>query len=209
MKIVSVNAAGSSRLSFGGDHLHTGIFKSPMAGPVTLTTTGIRGDVQVDRKNHGGPDKAICVYSADHYDRWSSETGMQFCPGMFGENLTVDGMREDDVQIGDRYAVGEAEVEVSQPRQPCHKLAKKVGDLRFLDRVIELGLTGFYLRVLKEGRVEATDAIALISRPEGSCSISYANGVMYNRVGGADGLNRLLSVPSLADAWRRSLSARR
>lgn len=209
MKVVRVNVGGRSRLSFGGDHLDTGIFKAPVAAGAFLTRTGFRGDVQVDHKDHGGPDKAACVYSADNLDAWSEETGDPFPPGTFGENLTVAGMTDGDVCVGDVYSVGAATVRVSQPRQPCHKLAKKVGDLSFADRVVEHGRTGFYFRVLNEGRIGPGANISLENRDDPTCTIDFANDVMYKRRQSSDDLDRLLSQPALSDAWRRMLSARR
>jgi MOSC domain-containing protein YiiM len=209
LKVISVNIGGAGRLSFDGAHLQTGIFKSSVEGPAFLTQTGFRGDVQVDRKNHGGPDKAVCVYCADHFDEWEDVVGYRLPPGAFGENLTVTGMDEKTVRIGDVYSVGECELQVSQPRQPCQKLAKKVGDLEFSNRVIALGLTGFYFRVLKEGRVAQGDAITIESTNEDACSIAYANGVLYDRLEGASGIERLLAEPALSSSWRQVLSARR
>ena len=208
MRVLSVNIGSNTRLSFAGEHVRTGIFKSPVESRVYLTRTGPRGDVQVDRKNHGGEDKAVCVYCADHYAFWEEETGMHFPVGTFGENLTVSRMLESDTRIGDIYAIGRTRLQVSQPRQPCHKLGKKIGDPTFSARVIELGLTGFYLRVLDEGDVGTDDPIQILSRDEATCTIEYANRVMYDRLEGEDGLQRLLSNTFLSDSWRQVLSSR-
>jgi len=209
MNVVAVSIGGRTRLSFDGEHLETGIVKSPVQGAAYLTQTGFRGDVQVNRQNHGGPDKAVCVYCSDHYHVWNDESDESFGPGLFGENLTITGMHETDVRIGDVFAVGEVEVQVSQPRQPCHKLSKKVGDLSFSDRVIKTGMTGFYFRVLKEGLVQAGDPVTVVSSNEDACSVAYANGVMYDKLDGDEGLEKLLSDPLLADAWKKPLESRR
>lgn len=208
MQVVSVNVGGASRLSFDGDRLSTGIFKSPVVAPAFLTPTGFRGDVQVDRENHGGEDKAVCVYERAHLDDWADRLGLPFPAGTFGENLTVTGMQEDEVRIGDVYAIGASEVQVSQPRQPCHKLAKKIGDLEFANQVIEGGQTGFYFRVLKTGHIAPGDSIETVSRNPEACTIDFANRVFYRHLDGPSGIKRLLAEDALSDSWRQMLSAR-
>ena len=207
MNVASVNIGGRSRLSHGGESVASGIFKSPTTHAF-LTKTGFRGDVQVDRKNHGGVDKAVCVYSGDHFLFWETSAGHLFGPGAFGENLTVTGLAEDDVRIGDVYSVGETQLQVSQPRQPCHKLSKKVGDPAFAGEVIKTGLTGFYFRVLVEGTVGPGDAITRISSEASSCTIRFANDVMYRNRDGAEDIEKLLSEPFLSDAWKGMLLPR-
>ncbi len=208
MKVLSVNVGSVTQLTFDGETVETAIFKSSLSDPCVLTPTGFQGDVQVDRKNHGGVDKAVCVYNADHYSMWEAETGKRFAAGMFGENLTVTGLYEASVRIGSVYSVGNTELQVSQPRQPCHKLARKVGDLSFSGAVIKSGLTGFYFRVLQEGSIDAEDPIEIVSEDESAPTIEYANQVMYDRRDGADGLERLLDEDALSDSWRQMLSAR-
>jgi MOSC domain-containing protein YiiM len=139
---------------------------------------------------------------------WEEQTGSVFDPGIFGENLTVTGLTEDTVGIGDVFSIGEAVVQVSQPRQPCHKLSKKLGDLSFANHVIESGFTGFYFRILEAGLVGAGDEIAVVSEHEPTCSVKYANDVMYHRRDGSAGLDRLLSEDFLSKAWKYTLSAR-
>jgi MOSC domain-containing protein YiiM len=207
VNVVSVNIGGRSRLSLGGESVASGIFKSPTT-QAYLTRTGFRGDVQVDIKNHGGVDKAVCVYSGDHFLFWKASAGQLFGPGAFGENLTVTGLVEDDVRIGDVYSVGETQLQVSQPRQPCHKLSKKVGDPAFAGEVIKTGLTGFYFRVLVEGIVGPGDVITRISSEASSCTIRFANDVMYRNREGAEDIEKLLSEPFLSDAWKGMLSLR-
>jgi MOSC domain-containing protein YiiM len=206
--VVSVNVGGRSRLSCGGESVESGIFKSAVP-QAYLTKTGFRGDVQVDREKHGGVDKAVCVYSSDNFEFWQVNAGCSFAPGAFGENLTIAGFVEDDVRIGDVFAVGGTQLQVSQPRQPCHKLSKKIGDPGFAATVIKSGLTGFYFRVLAEGIIQPGDVIRLMSSEASSSTICYANDVMYGRLDGSEHLERLLSEPFLSDAWKHTLSARR
>ena len=132
----------------------TGIFKTPVDGPVHLSSLGFTGDGQADLTVHGGPDKAVCVYSADHYPGWRHALGLDpFTFGAFGENLTIDGLDEQQVCIGDVWSVGDALVQVSQPRQPCWKLAMKWRRRTLTDEVVVSGRTGWYFRVQHEGLV--------------------------------------------------------
>ena len=164
--------------------------------------------MQVDRDNHGGRDKDVCVYSVEHHDHWSRDLGTLVGPGAFGENLTVTESYESDVCIGDVFTIGQAEVEVSQPRQPCHKLSKKMGDLDFSARVIELGFTGYYVRVLREGVIARGDTITRIRRTTGCCTIDMANGAMYGKGSNRSALAELIDAPALSEAWRSTLGAR-
>ncbi len=134
----------------------TGIFKTPVEGPVHLSSLGFTGDGQADLTVHGGPDKAVCVYSADHYPGWRHTLGIDPFPfGAFGENLAIDGLDEEQVCIGDVWSVGDALVQVSQPRQPCWKLAMKWRRRTLTDEVVASGHTGWYFRVQREGTVAA------------------------------------------------------
>ncbi len=206
-EVASVNVGRSSALSYGGERIRTGIFKDTVDSAY-LTETGFRGDVQVDRDNHGGRDKAVCVYSVEHLDHWSRDLGTLVGPGAFGENLTVTESYESDVCIGDVFTIGQAEVEVSQPRQPCHKLSKKMGDLDFAARVIELGFTGYYVRVLREGVIARGDTITRIRRSPGCCTIDMANRAMYGKGSNRSALAELIDAPALSEAWRSKLGAR-
>jgi MOSC domain-containing protein YiiM len=153
VRVLSVNIGGESTLRHEGESLQTGIFKTAVEGPAILTKTGFQGDVQVDREHHGGSVKAVCAYCADHFPIWEKQTGTTFGPGIFGENLSVTELPEDAVHIGDVFSIGEAAVQVSQPRQPCHKLSKKLKDLTFANRVIESGFTVLFPRSGRRSRL--------------------------------------------------------
>ena len=184
----------------------TGIFKTPVDGPVRLARLGFEGDGQADLTVHGGPDKAVCVYSADHYPGWRRALGMdRFTFGAFGENLTIEGLDEAQVCIGDVWSLGNALVEISQPRQPCWKLAQKWRRRTLTDEVASSGRTGWYFRVLREGTVTAGDILFLVDRPHPEWSVAAANHVMHRREGDAAAL---ASLKSLSASWRHTLERR-
>lgn len=187
----------------------TGIFKTPVTGPIALGALGLAGDHQADPTVHGGPDKAVCVYSADHYDAWRASLGITpFEHGAFGENFTIAGLQEDGTSIGDIWSVGEALVQVSQPRQPCWKLARKWRVRDLTDQVVASGRTGWYFRVLRGGQVQAGDALALVERPHPQWTIAAANGVMHYREGGRAAAAALAGLPALSESWRETLAHR-
>ena len=143
----------------------TGFFKTPITGPIFVGRTNLTGDGQADLKHHGGIDKAVLAYSADHYPRWLADIGKDLPFGAFGENLTIAGLSEERVHVGDIYQIGEVLFEVSQPRQPCWKLARRWRMNELVPMVINNSRTGWYLRVLKEGPIEAGLPVKLLERP--------------------------------------------
>jgi MOSC domain-containing protein YiiM len=163
MEVVSVNVAEPRTLTVSGRSLVTGIFKLPVQGPVTIRELGLDGDVQVDRRVHGGPDRAVYAYAIEDVSWWEAELGRELGPGFFGENLTLRGVDVTGARPGERWEVGEATLEVTSQRRPCQKLATKVGDPRFVKRFARAGRPGAYLRVLREGDVAAGDPV----RPAG------------------------------------------
>jgi MOSC domain-containing protein YiiM len=184
----------------------SGIFKAPVADALWLTSTGFSGDGQADLEVHGGPDKAVCVYSADHYSYWRTTTGNEsFTFGAFGENLSVEGLDEQHVCIGDVWSVGDAEVEISQPRQPCWKVARKWRRRTLTDEVVSSGHTGWYFRVRREGQVAPGAALSLLERRHPEWTIVAANRVMHRREGDTAALARL---DELSASWRRTLEKR-
>jgi MOSC domain-containing protein YiiM len=185
------------------------IFKEPVAGPVWLGRTNLAGDRQADLSVHGGPDKAVNVYASEHYALWEEE--LQLGPmslGAFGENFTTGGLIENAACIGDVFAVGEATVQISQPRQPCWKLARRWGVKDLAVRVQETGRTGWYFRVLREGHVEAGQPMALVERPHPEWTIAAANEVMYRGRHDAAANAALAECAALSESWRGSLLRR-
>jgi len=148
----------------------TGIHKEPVAGPVQVGFTNLAGDEQADLRVHGGPDKAILAYAASHYPAWRSDLQMpELSYGAFGENLTITGVDESTVRIGDIWHVGTVRLQVSQPREPCWKLARKLRRKDLPQRVVETGRGGWYLRVLHVGTLQAGDTFELIERRHDDC----------------------------------------
>ena len=204
MIIKSLNVGKPKQEHFHGKEFLTGMCKKPVAGPLLLTKLGFEGDGVGDRKHHGGEDKAVCVYSRDHYAYWRSVLGIEMPVAAFGENLSVIGMREEAVCIGEMYTIGTAVVQVSQPRQPCGTLAARYGRNDFVKLVADSGRTGFYFRVLTEGQVRVGDTLALIVRDPLGVSVAFANNIFYHDRGNRDGIEKVLAVPALSLSWQRS-----
>lgn len=187
----------------------SGFFKEPVVGPVRVGFTNLDGDGQADLINHGGPDKAVLAYPADHYPAWRTELGLPDLPfGAFGENLSVAGQIETDVCIGDVWRVGSVVLAVSQPRQPCWKLARRWRIKDLPARVVALGRCGWYYRVLEEGVVEAGAAVELIERPNPDWTVLRAHRAMYFGKNETDESAALAAVPGLSASWRESLTQR-
>lgn len=163
-KIVSINVAKPKTVLYKGKEVSTGIFKKPVEHPVYLSFLNFEGDGQANLVHHGGKDKAVCAYSYEHYSYWEKKLGRSLEYGSFGENLTMIGMVEEEVCIGDIFQLGEALVQVSQPRQPCYKLSIKLSVQDLPNQIQNTGFTGFYCRVLQEGWVEKNSPVRLISR---------------------------------------------
>lgn len=168
----SINVSLPRGVPFRGKLIETGIFKVPVAGPVMVRRLNIDGDAQADLRVHGGVDKAVYVYPAEHYESWRAELRRDLPYGQFGENLTVSGLIEDAVHFADVLAVGGALLQVTQPRSPCFKLGIKMGDQHFVRRFRERRRTGFYCRVIQEGLIEAGQRIEVVSRVDGQPAIA-------------------------------------
>lgn len=178
----------------------TGFVKRPVEGPVLLRRENLAGDGQADLRSHGGPDKAVLAYAVEHYPRWREELGLpELGPGGFGENLTVEGQDECSVCLGDVYALGEAVLEVSQPRSPCYKISWRWRRPELLPRVEETGRHGWYLRVLQEGTIEAGQPLTLVRRPYPQWTVRRASDVFRARREDTDAAAELAACPALAE----------
>lgn len=187
----------------------TGFFKTPVEGPVFVGKINLAGDGQADLVNHGGVDKAVLAYSADHYSNWRSELHLPEMPfGAFGENLTIAGMSEESVCIGDTFRIGTAIFEVSQPRQPCWKLARRWRMHELTALVLGNGRSGWYLRVLEEGWIRAGMPVESIARSNPAWTIARANEILHHRKTDLPLTLALADVPGLADAWVEELRER-
>jgi MOSC domain-containing protein YiiM len=187
----------------------TGFFKTGIEGRVFADKTNLTGDGQADLKNHGGVDKAVLAYSADHYSKWRQELGKPDLPhGAFGENLTIAGLSEASVCIGDIFRVGTVTFEVSQPRQPCWKLARRWRTHELTGLVVRNGRSGWYLRVLEPGWIEAGMPVALMERPNPDWSIARTNEILHHRKTDLRLTLELANVPRLANSWVEELHER-
>jgi MOSC domain-containing protein YiiM len=183
------------------------IWKRPVSGPVHAGRLGLAGDSVHDSRVHGGPDQALLMYAAAHYPRWEQELGRPIGPGDFGENLTVEGLDEDSVCIGDVYQVGPVRFQVSHPRQPCATLARRHQIPDMIAIVWQNGRSGWYLRVLVEGSVEAGQLVERLDRPNPEWTIRRAARAMLTRQQNPAEAAALAGCMGLSPAWRDRLLA--
>ncbi|HJZ79425.1 MAG TPA: MOSC domain-containing protein [Pyrinomonadaceae bacterium] len=205
MKLVSLNVSLPRMVEYNGEPVATGIFKEPVNGPVMLRTLNLDGDRQADLSVHGGPDKAVYGYPAEHYDFWRNELpDMKLPYGMFGENFTLDmeGMLEASVNVGDCFRVGEVELIVTQPRLPCYKLGIKFGRVDIIKRFLQSRRTGFYFAVKKEGQVTAGDELKLVSRDANNITIADIVRLYAFAKDDFATMRRAIEVPALPESWR-------
>jgi MOSC domain-containing protein YiiM len=204
MLIKSLNIGRPKPERFHGKEFLTGMCKQPVSGEVFLSMQGFEGDGVGDRRNHGGEDKAVCVYSMDHYPYWAATLNITMPAAAFGENLSVEGLREGDICIGDVFRIGTAVVQVSQPRQPCGTLAARYGRNDLIKLVADSGKTGLYFRVLTEGLVQAGDVVSLVERDARGVTVDFANHIFYHDHTDRNGIEKVLAVPALSMSWQRS-----
>ena len=192
-----------------GKTWQSAIRKVTVNGTVEVRSSGLVGDQQADLVHHGGVDKAVHGYCGDHFAAWQQEfPEWPVEAGCFGENLTIEGQAECDVCIGDVFQIGSCRLQVSQPREPCWKLARSNNVDKLAVRVQQLGRTGWYFRVLQPGEIQAGDAIELVDRPDHGMTIERANAILFAKPRNpADDL-ALAKCPQLSDAWRESLEKR-
>ena len=206
MEIISTNIAEPVMIEWRGQQIETGIYKYPVEAPIDLDFEDVKNDHVVDRRYHGGFDKACYLYSADHYPFWQRKYPVpKWQWGMFGENLTVKGLDESEIRIGDCFRIGDAEVQVSQPRQPCFKLGVRFGNQQIVDDFWQLPYPGVYMRVLKPGKVKSGDQLILLSRNLASLSVSEVfSGFKISREN-QDLIQQAIQEPFLAESCRRDL----
>jgi MOSC domain-containing protein YiiM len=203
VKLISVSVGLPRQVTWQGKTVMTGIFKEPVQGRILLQTLNLEGDRQADLSVHGGADKAVYLYPAEHYDYWRTELPNRDLPwGSFGENFTVTGLLEDAVHIGDRMRIGSAEVVVTQPRLPCYKLGIKFGQPDMVKRFAHSRRTGFYVAVREQGEVGAGDAIQLLSRDPHQITVADVTRLYLRDTRDLEKMRRALQVEALPEGWR-------
>lgn len=203
--VLSVNAGRVAPFAAGDGSVSSGIVKAPVEGPVAVRGVNVVGDEQADLRVHGGPDQAVYAYASESYAWWASALGESPAPGTFGENLTTEGVDVDDAVIGTRWRIGTTLLEVTAPRIPCAKLGKRMGDPRFVRRFAEARRPGAYLRIVREGKLAAGDAIEVVAIPDHGVTIREVNEAkLFDRVL----IPRLLDAPELSARERAWALAR-
>ena len=204
MKIISLNIGRPRLVVWEGQSVSTGIYKAPVEGRCMLRTLNLDGDRQADLTVHGGRFKAVYVYPSEHYGFWREELpDMELPWGMFGENFTAEGFDESSVNIGDRFRIGEAEVSVTQPRMPCHKLGIKFGRMDILKKFLASGRTGFYFSVEREGEVGAGDEFELIARDTHNVTVADITRLYARDRNDFETMRRAVAVEALPESWRQ------
>jgi MOSC domain-containing protein YiiM len=209
MRVQSVNVGLPRQVLWKGRRVLTSIFKEPVAGRVAVRRLNLEGDQQADSEVHGGPDMAVYVYPADYYAFWREQyPAMELPWGMFGENLTVWGLRDDAVYIGDQLQVGSAQLVVRSPRMPCYKLGLKFGRDDVLKLLFQNGYSGFYCAVLQEGEVAAGDPVTVLHRDKHVVSVRDITRLQGEDRYDVDLLRRAAAVEALSQDWRDSFLER-
>ncbi|MDC0257299.1 MOSC domain-containing protein [Crocinitomicaceae bacterium] len=205
MKVVATNIGEKRTIIWKGQEVVTGIFKYPIDDGIVLEKTDVQSDNVVDRKYHGGIDKACYAYSSDYYDRWKPlHPKLDWNFGMFGENLTIEGLDETTLSIGDVFKVGDAIIEVSEPRQPCMKLNVRFNSSLAVKQFVAFGHSGVYFRVLKEGKVKPGDVFVLEAKGEPQLMVYDVFQLIYEK--GNDALRKVAKEHSaLAEATKGAL----
>ncbi|MGP7999958.1 MAG: MOSC domain-containing protein [Streptosporangiaceae bacterium] len=206
--LLSVNVGLPQDVDWHGRTVHTAVWKRPVTGPRLVRRLNIDGDGQGDLAGHGGEHRAVFVYQIGSYRYWQHELGRDdFSYGQFGENFTVDGLPDDQVCIGDRYQIGEALFEVTQPRVTCYRVGIRMADPRIPALLVSQHRPGFYFRVLHEGRVQAGDAIVQVAAGPEAMTVADIDALLYLPGHPRQQLQRALRIPALPDGWRASFEA--
>jgi MOSC domain-containing protein YiiM len=203
MKLLSVNVGMPREVVWKRKTVRTGIFKEPVRDRVMVGLLNLDGDGQADFSVHGGADKAVYVYPFEHYDYWQSELPhTELTPGSFGENFTTTGLKEEELNIGDRFQISTVKLMVTQPRLPCYKLGIRFGRLDMVKRFLGSRRAGFYSRVLQEGEVEPGDAVKLVSRDRSNISVADIIQLYVREQENPELLYRAAQLEALPENWR-------
>ncbi len=203
MKLLAVNVGGPREVEWRGQRVRTSIFKTPVPGRVRVGRLNIEGDRQSDLSVHGGPEKAVYGYPAEHYAFWRRELpDAELGWGAFGENLTTEGLLEDEVCIGDRYRIRTTELVVTQPRTPCYKLGIRFGRPEMVKRFHRSGRSGFYFAVVREGELGTGDPIERLARDEHGLTVADVVRLYATDEANQSLLERASQHPALPAGWR-------
>jgi MOSC domain-containing protein YiiM len=203
MKIISVNIGLPREVDWNGRTVRTGIFKQPVKDRVMLRSLNLDGDGQADLTVHGGLEKAVYVYPFEHYDYWQSELPeTELTLGNFGENFTTTGLREEELNIGDRFGIGTVKLMVTQPRLPCYKLGIRFGRADMVKRFLASRRTGFYFSVLQEGEVGTGDTLELVSRDDNNITVADITQMYTHEQTNPELLHRAAQLAALPESWR-------
>lgn len=206
--VIGLQAGRPRDLFLGGRMVRSAIIKSPVIGSVNVGLEGLDGDSQVDRSAHGGVERAFCAYPAAHLAVWGREWGLSLVPGSFGENLTLTGLDEESVHLGDQFRFGSALLEVSQPREPCSTLAARLGREDLAELIRENGRTGWYMRVIEPGVAAVGLPFVRERNDPARVSVAEAYRIRLNTRGERAEVRRLLGVEALSSGWRISMERR-
>lgn len=207
--ITSINIGTPRTITYAEDRkLKTSMRRSQVKEKVFLDLMGFEGDLVADPVNHGGRDKAVCGYPINHYRFWEEELSRKMSPASFGENLTIEGLMEDQIHIGDIFKIGEAEVQCTQPRQPCHKLTKIFNFPKLASRIQVLGYCGYYFRVLKQGWLQTGMVMERIHSDKEKISVLDAHHLMYRDKTRYKEIEKLIAHPAISESWKNSFNKR-
>src|ERR1700761_4047149 len=208
MELISINVGQPREIEWGGRVIRTGIWKSAVDGPKFVRKNGLEGDGQADLIGHGGEPRAVLVYQLGSYRYWETHLKRNdFVYGQFGENLTVEGMADTEVCIGDRFRIGTAIFEITQPRVTCFKVGIRMNEPRMAALLVAHRRPGFYFRVIEEGFIQAGDSIEQILDGPGHMTVSEIDLLLYSSDHPPSSLQKAISIPSLSEGWRNSFSA--
>ena len=209
MRLLSVNVGSPRQIEWKGKLVRTSIFKSPKEGPVRVSKLNLEGDEQSDLSVHGGVDKAVYAYPSEHYPFWREELpDLELTWGAFGENLTIEGLLENAVHIGDNLRIGSAHFVVTQPRLPCFKLGIRLGRDDMVKRFLRSNRSGFYLAVVQEGEVTAGDLIELIPADDQNVKVTEIVSLYNSNTKDRDLLRRASELPALSSSLRDHFRSR-
>ncbi len=205
-RVVSIQVGLPQKLKTAQNRVwESAIAKQAVDGPVALGKENFAGDYQANRKYHGGPDKAVCAYSVEHFAVWNERFTLDLPGGAFGENLTLSGLTEDLVCVGDALQIGTTILQISQPRMPCANVAKRWNVQKLPQAMMDTGFTGFYCRVLSEGQIAPDDTVTVTERIYPDWSVMRANQVLYGDTASPDEVTALRDLPLLTGEWKRAL----